>query len=135
MSSTAAWNLSFPAGRRRRFWRGAAAEKAPLRWREAAAAEVRPLLARYLDSDLRRETDGLPARREWRFAFHLPDPGTGAAYTFTGRVDCLVDYRDGSFGIIDYKTDRAIRAAKRRPRPASMPSSSCCTPWRPRRPG
>ncbi len=99
--------LVVPGGETEEILARAAAEKAPLRWREAAAAEVRPLLARYLDSDLRRETDGLPARREWRFAFHLPDPGNGAAYTFTGRVDCLVDYRDGSFGIIDYKTDRA----------------------------
>lgn len=89
----------------------AAAEKAPLRWREAALAEVRPLLARYLGGDLRREIDGCPVRREWRFAYHLPDPANGAAYTFTGRVDCLVAYRDGSFGIVDYKTDKVAGGA------------------------
>ncbi len=84
----------------------AAAEKAPLRWRQAAAAEVRPLLARYLEGDLSRETERYPTRREWRFAYNLADTVSGSSYIFTGRVDCLVDYQDGSFGIIDYKTDR-----------------------------
>jgi ATP-dependent helicase/nuclease subunit A len=84
----------------------AADEKAPLRWREAAVAEVRPLLVRYCGGELHKETDGRPVRREWRFAFHLPAPENGTAYTFTGRVDCLVDYQDGSFGIVDYKTDK-----------------------------
>jgi ATP-dependent helicase/nuclease subunit A len=84
----------------------AAAEKAPLRWRRAAMAEVRPLLARYTGSDLFREMTAHPVRREWQFAFHLPDPDGREPYAFAGRVDCLLDYRDGSFGIVDYKTDK-----------------------------
>lgn len=84
----------------------AAAEKAPLRWRRAAVAEVRPLLARYTAGDLFREISAHPVRREWQFAFHLPDPDGQAPYAFTGSVDCLLDYRDGSFGIVDYKTDK-----------------------------
>lgn len=84
----------------------AAAEKAPLRWRRAAMAEVRPLLARYTGSALFREIAAHPVRREWQFAFHLPDPDGREAYAFAGRVDCLLDYRDDSFGIVDYKTDK-----------------------------
>ncbi len=84
----------------------AAAEKAPLRWRRAAMAEVRPLLARYTAGDLFREISAHPVRREWQFAFHLPDPDGQPPYAFAGRVDCLLDYRDGSFGIVDYKTDK-----------------------------
>ncbi len=84
----------------------AAAEKAPPHWRRAAIAEVRPLLARYTGSDLFRETAAYPIKREWQFAFHLPDPDRRETYAFAGRVDCLLDYRDGSFGIVDYKTDK-----------------------------
>ncbi|MDT8900527.1 UvrD-helicase domain-containing protein [Anaeroselena agilis] len=84
----------------------AAAEKAPIRWRQAAMAEVRPLLARYTASDLFREIAACSVRREWQFAFRLPDHDGRESYPFTGRVDCLLDYRDGSFGIVDYKTDR-----------------------------
>jgi ATP-dependent helicase/nuclease subunit A len=84
----------------------AAVEKAPPHWREAVLAEVRPLLARYVAGELFRETARHSALREWRFTYLLPDPGGPACYTFTGRIDCLVDYGDGSVGIIDYKTDR-----------------------------
>ncbi len=84
----------------------AAAEKAPLRWRQAAMTEVRPLLASYTAGPLFREIAAHPVRREWQFAFHLPDPEGREAYAFAGRVDCLLDYRDGTFGIIDYKTDK-----------------------------
>ncbi len=93
-------------GRPAEEWLAAAAEAAPRRWREAALAEVRPLLARYAAADLFRETARYPAQREWRFSYLLPDPDGPASYAFTGRVDCLVDYGDGSCGIIDYKTDR-----------------------------
>ena len=84
----------------------AAAEKAPPHWRRAAMAEVRPLLARYTGTDLFRETAAHPIKREWQFAFHLPDPDGRETYAFAGRVDCLLDYRDGSCGIVDYKTDK-----------------------------
>jgi ATP-dependent helicase/nuclease subunit A len=84
----------------------AAEEKAPLRWRRAAMDEVRPLLARFAASNLLRETASYPVRREWQFTYRLPDPGGLDPYTFAGRIDCLVDYRDGTFGIVDYKTDR-----------------------------
>jgi ATP-dependent helicase/nuclease subunit A len=84
----------------------AAEEKAPPRWRRAAMDEVRPLLARFAASGLLRETASHPVRREWQFTYRLPDPAGPDPYTFAGRIDCLIDYRDGTCGIVDYKTDR-----------------------------
>lgn len=79
------------------------AEQVPDELREAALAQGAPLLRRYMDSALNRESALLPVRKEWRFVYRLPDEGGG--YDFTGSIDCLLEYGDGSLGIIDYKTD------------------------------
>ena len=78
----------------------------PARWREAAAAELAPLLAGYEAGDLFRSVSGSTAYREWQFAYRLPDPHGAPPYLFTGRIDCILDYGDGRLGIVDYKTDR-----------------------------
>jgi len=92
----------------------AAEEIVPLRWRGAVIADAAPLLKRYVNSAFYREKSSLPCRKEWQFQFNLPGSAAGG-YWFTGRIDCLVAYSDGSYGIVDYKTDKvddAVVAAK-----------------------
>ena len=85
------------------------AEKVSARWRTAVAEDASPLLQRYVDSGFQREIGAFPARREWQFAFFLPEAAENSGgYDFTGSVDCIVDYGTEGYGIIDYKTDKDI---------------------------
>ena len=64
------------------------------------------LLERYVDSELAKEMTECRVHKEWHFSFSLADPKSSeAAYTLTGIADCLIQYDDGTLGIIDYKTD------------------------------
>lgn len=86
-------------------------EETPPEWRAAVLTDAAPLIAKYAAGSLLREISGLTARREWGFTFYIPPEGTARPGVLNGRVDCLVEYRDGSLGIIDYKTDRVDAAS------------------------
>ena len=84
----------------------ALADTVPSHWRDELGRRGRRLLARYAAGGFYREIAALPARKEWRFNFYLPDPDNGEVYAFDGQIDCLLEYADGSLGIVDYKTDK-----------------------------
>ncbi|HMM21894.1 MAG TPA: UvrD-helicase domain-containing protein [Selenomonadales bacterium] len=85
-------------------------ETVPGEWREAVRLDARPLIRSYVEGALYREIAPLPTLREWHFSYYL-DPGTARAGVFTGRLDCLTDYPDGTCGIVDYKTDQVTAGA------------------------
>lgn len=88
----------------------ALSEVVPEEWRKAVREDTQPLLRPYVEGALYREIAALPTRREWHFSYYL-DPGTPYTSVFTGRLDCLVDYPDGTCGIVDYKTDKVDAGA------------------------
>jgi ATP-dependent helicase/nuclease subunit A len=88
----------------------ALAETVPTHWHGELGRRGRRLLARYAGGEFYRELAARPARKEWRFNFYLSDPDTGETYTFDGQIDCLVEYGDGSLGVVDYKTDKVTAA-------------------------
>ncbi len=63
------------------------------------------MLTGYLDSPLARAVEELPREAEKEFSLELFPLEEGRA-VFTGSIDCLLHYPDGSLGIVDYKTGR-----------------------------
>jgi ATP-dependent helicase/nuclease subunit A len=83
----------------------AVAESVPPEWRSQILNEAAKLIERYRNSDFFKNIGSLPAMKEWQFNLALIDEA-GAKYYFSGRIDSLISYPDGSMGIIDYKTDK-----------------------------
>ncbi|MBP2654374.1 MAG: addA [Firmicutes bacterium] len=80
-------------------------EMVSFKWRKKLQNKVAPLLNKYIKSDIAQQLEYLSTRKEWPFFFRLVNRKADGGYQFTGVVDCLVTYEDGTFGIIDYKTD------------------------------
>ncbi|MBP2640275.1 MAG: hypothetical protein H6Q66_1226 [Firmicutes bacterium] len=77
----------------------AAREAVPAEWVDEVAKVSVPLALQCRRSDFFRGITERIWRREWRFNYYLNQ------FSFTGSVDCLLAYPDGTLGIVDYKTD------------------------------
>jgi len=76
-----------------------AREAVPPEWVDEVVRVSAPLALQCRRSDFFRGITDCIWRREWRFNYYL------SQFSFTGSVDCLLSYPDGSLGIVDYKTD------------------------------
>lgn len=64
------------------------------------------MLANYCQSPLYKELQGVPQEAEKEFTLELLALPEGKI-SFTGSIDCLLKYADGTLGIVDFKTGRA----------------------------
>ena len=74
-------------------------ETVPSEWVDEVVKVSVPLARQCRHSDFFREITKLSKHREWRFNYYSDQ------ISFTGSIDCLLTYPDGTLGIVDYKTD------------------------------
>lgn len=82
-------------------------EQTPPEWRSEVAAKLGPWIRRYLNSETFRQIGAaVEERREWAFQYRLlTESDALPAAWLSGQVDRVLFLRDGSLGIVDYKTD------------------------------
>ncbi len=83
-------------------------ETVPAEWVAEVVKAAEPLALQHQDSAFFRGITERIWRREWRFNYYMQaaDGMLPNRFSFTGSVDCLLSYPDGSLGIVDYKTDQ-----------------------------